>query len=67
MNVPELRAELARHNLTIPRFAELVGISKKAMYDKFSERVEFRRNEIAKAKEILNLSDDKFMFIFFKK
>lgn len=65
MNVSELRAELARQNLTIPRFAELVGISKKTMYEKFSEKVEFRQSEIAKARDILNLSDDKLMLIFF--
>lgn len=65
MNMPELRAELARKNITIPQFAKYIGISKKAMYDRFNGKVAFRQNEITKAREMLELSDDKIMLIFF--
>ena len=65
MNFSELKAELARNDLTIPQFANSLGICKKAMYDRFKGKVPFKQNEILKAKDLLHLSDEKIICIFF--
>lgn len=65
MNYKELKAELVRNDLSIPEFAKRLGLSKKAMYERFNGKVPFKQNEIFKAKSLLNLSDDRIISIFF--
>ena len=61
----ELQAEIAKKGLSIPRLAEMIGISKKAFYEKLSGKTEFKRNEILSIKETLGISDERLLEIFF--
>lgn len=65
MNINELNSELGRKGITIPKLAELVGIGKKAMYERFKGEAQFKQNEILIIKKVLKLSDDRLMEIFF--
>lgn len=65
MNIKELSAELGRQGITIPKLAKLVGIGKKAMYERFKGESQFKQNEILIIKKVLKLSDDRLMEIFF--
>ena len=65
MNANELKAELIRHGYTIPTYAEALGISKKTAYAKIAGKTDFTQPEIAATKEILELSDQKLLDIFF--
>lgn len=65
MNFNDLNAEIARNNLSIPKLANIIGISKKAMYSRMRGQIDFSQSEIAKISEVLNLSDDKILAIFF--
>lgn len=65
MNRKELAAELARNNLTVPKAANAIGIGKKAFYDKLEGRSEFKQTEIWKLKQLLSLSDERMLEIFF--
>ena len=65
MNPNELKAEIARHNMTIPTLAKRIGICKKAMYQKISGKTQFRQKEISAIKNALSLSEEKTFAIFF--
>lgn len=65
MNFNDLNAEIARNNLSIPKLANIIGISKKTMYSRMRGQIDFSQSEIAKISEVLNLSDDKILAIFF--
>lgn len=65
MNPNELKAEIARNNMTIPVLAQKLGLSKKAMYQKISGETQFKQKEISAIKNILNLSEEKTFAIFF--
>lgn len=64
MNPNELKAEIARHNMTIPTLAKRIGIGKKAMYQKISGKTQFRQKEISAIKNALGLSEEKTFAIF---
>lgn len=60
---PNLRAELARRNITIPKLAELTGIKTSTLYDKMNGRTAFTLDEAILIRDILDLSmsvDDLF-------
>lgn len=65
MNILELKAEMARKNISIPQLATSIGISKKALYEKLSEKTMFKQNEISSIAKKLELSDEKVLYIFF--
>ena len=65
MNVLDLKAEIARCDLTIPKLAEIIGIDKKTMYSRINGETSFKQNEIAKISVALRLTDDKILSIFF--
>lgn len=65
MNISELQAELGRNGISIPQLAKIVGISKKAMYERFKGETQFKQNEILTIKKELNLTDERLMAIFF--
>lgn len=65
MNENELRAEIARVGLSIPKIADRIGIGKKAFYCKLSGETQFKQNEIKQLKNLLNLSPDRVSEIFF--
>lgn len=65
MNISELNAELARKNISIPELAKLMGVSKKLIYSRFKGETSFKHDEICKIVNILSLSQEKMMLIFF--
>jgi transcriptional regulator with XRE-family HTH domain len=65
MNISELKAEMARKNISIPKLADLIGINKKTLYSRFSGTTVFNQAEIAAIAKELNLSDEDILNIFF--
>lgn len=52
---PNLRAELARKDMSIPRLAELTGIKTTTLYDKYNGRSAFTLDEAVKIRDVLGL------------
>ena len=65
MNTNDLKAEIARNNLTVPKLAELMGIDKKTLYSRISGETAFKQTEIAQISQILKLTEDAIIRIFF--
>lgn len=65
MNINDLKAEIARNNLSIPKLAELIDIDKKTLYSRMNGETNFKQEEISAIAKVLNLTSDKIMFIFF--
>ena len=65
MNIAELKAEMARQNITIPQLANSIKVSKKTLYSRFKGETCFTQPEIATIAKILNLSNTKIFVIFF--
>jgi predicted transcriptional regulator len=65
MNFPELKAAMARKNINIPLLAEMLKISKKTIYSRFSGETDFNLSEIRKIAEILELTSEDILIIFF--
>ena len=65
MNSNELKAEIVRNGLTIPKLAKKIGIGKKALYQKLAGKTMFNQKEIVKISKELNLSKETMFFIFF--
>lgn len=64
MNSLNLKAEIARCDLTIPRLAAMIGMDKKTLYSRISGETSFKQTEIVKISQVLNLTEDKIMNIF---
>lgn len=65
MNISELKAAMARKDINIPKLSELLEINKKTMYSRFSGKTEFSLSEIKKIAEVLELSNEDILIIFF--
>lgn len=65
MNVNDLKAEIARNNLTVPKLAEMMGLDKKTLYSRISGETAFKQPEIAAISQILKLSEESIIRIFF--
>lgn len=65
VNYNDLKAEIARANLSIPKLAEAMNIDKKTLYSRMHGDTNFDQQEIAIISKILNLSADKILNIFF--
>ena len=65
MNFSELRAEMGRCNLSIPKLADIIKVSKKTLYSRFSGETDFSQPEIVSIAKALNLSDEAILRIFF--
>lgn len=65
MNVNDLNAEMARHGLSIPKLATIMGVSKKRLYSRFKKETAFNQEEIQTISKILNLGNEKILEIFF--
>lgn len=65
MNISDLKAEIARCNLTIPKLAKSIGMDKKTLYSRMNGDTVFKQDEIIKISHTLNLTEDKIMNIFF--
>lgn len=65
MNISELRAAMARKNISVPQLASLIGISKKTLYSRLSGETDFNLSEIRKIALVLKLSEAEILNIFF--
>lgn len=65
MNINDLNAEIARCGLSIPKLADLIGLDKKTLYSRVKGETAFKQPEIAKISQVLHLSQDKILSIFF--
>lgn len=64
MNRAELRAEIARKDITYRAIASALGISEQAFYNKLDGKTEFKESEIRKLVDLLGLSADDLNRIF---
>lgn len=65
MNTADLRAEIARCNLTIPKLAKSIGMDKKTLYSRMNGETSFKQKEIVEISHALSLTEEKIMHIFF--
>lgn len=65
MNIPELRASIARAGVSNRHLSEKLGISEQAFYNKMQGCSEFKGSEIKKMAGILCLSMEEVNTIFF--
>ncbi len=65
MNALDLKAEIARCDLTIPKLADMIGLDKKTLYSRISGETSFKQSEIVKISQVLKLDEGKIMHIFF--
>ncbi|MDD2956680.1 MAG: DUF739 family protein [Oscillospiraceae bacterium] len=65
MNISELKAEIARKNVTYRKLAEQLQISEQAFYNKLNGHSEFKSSEIKTVAHALRLSVKDVNKIFF--
>ncbi len=65
MNIEDLKAEIARNNLSVPKLAKLIRLDKKTLYTRLNGETNFKQEEIADIAKILNLSPEQILSIFF--
>ena len=65
MNIANLKAEIARKNLSVPQLAKLINMDKKTMYSCINGHTDFKQSEIALISKVLELNQDEIMSIFF--
>lgn len=65
MNISELKAEMARNDITIPQLADSISVSKKTLYSRFKGETSFTQPEIVAIAKALKLSNTKIFAIFF--
>ena len=61
----DLKAEIARKNLSIPQLARLVHMDKKTLYSRINGNTDFKQSEIASISKVLELKQNEIMSIFF--
>ena len=64
-NIPELRAEMGRRNLSYSRLAKAAGITPSTMTRRIRGTTEFSLPEIWRISDVLELSNEKILSIFF--
>lgn len=64
MNREELRAAIARKNITKTDLAEALGITRVALQNKMSGSSEFKESEIKTLVRVLGLTAEEFNHIF---
>lgn len=65
MRLNELKAEIARNELTIEKFADKVGIDRTTMWRRFKNAGDFTLAEISRIAKELNLTGTRVLEIFF--
>ena len=65
MNTPELKAQMARNEMTAEQLCAAIGISKSAWYRKTNGITEFTQGEIYGIRTTLGLDDHLTTLIFF--
>ena len=56
MNIANLKAEIARKNLSVPQLAKLINMDKKTMYSRINGHTDFKQSEIALISKVLELN-----------
>lgn len=67
MKLNELKAEIVRNGLTIEQLANEMGIGRTTLWRKFGNPNNFTLKEIIDIGEILNVSGERILEIFFTK
>lgn len=65
MNCPELRAAIARNDMSFRSIASQLSITEQALNNKMNGKTEFKNSEIKKLSQLLGLSMDAVNYIFF--
>lgn len=65
MNKDLLKGKIIAAGMSLADFSKRSGIKKNSIYRKLSGKTEFSRSEIEKISDILNLSCNEIMQIFF--
>ena len=65
MHYNDLKAEMIRKGLSIPKAAEALGISKKTLYQKMRGKTQFKQKEMSALRDILSLSEEQMRELFF--
>jgi predicted DNA-binding protein (UPF0251 family) len=65
LKLNELKAEIARNELTIEDLADKINISRTTLWRRLNNPSEFTLTEICKIKAILKLSGERIIDIFF--
>lgn len=65
MKLNELKAEIVRKGLNIEDFGEKIGMAKTTLWRRFSEPNDFTLQEMTTIKQVLDLSNEKMLDIFF--
>ena len=65
MNQCELKAEIIRNGMSVPEFANRLGMCRSTFYRKLNGKQEFTQGEISMMIEALKLRPDRTMAIFF--
>ena len=65
MNGSEVRSRIDKEGIKFCRVAERLGISTQALYNKINGTSEFSNSELLTLKEMLHLSNDEFLVLFF--
>ena len=64
-NANKLKGKIVENGYTLQRFAEAIGMSHMALYNKINrEQYEFTIGESARAMKVLNLTKDDYLDIF---
>ncbi len=65
MDVNELKYEIVRNGLTVPKLAEIINLDKKTMYSRLKGETSFKQWEISSIANALHLNGEKVLHIFF--
>jgi len=65
MKLNELKAEIVRNGMTIEEFADKVGIERTTLWRRFNNSGNFTLTEITKIADVLNLTKQRIIEIFF--
>lgn len=65
MNEKKLRMAMVNNDLSVPKLADILGISAQALYNKMSGRSEFTAKEIRATASAMHLSVGEINDIFF--
>lgn len=65
MNANELKAQIVRAGLSIPKLADKIGLNKKTLYAKINGESDFKQPEIVAIQKVLGLNDEAVFAIFF--
>lgn len=65
VNIQELKVFLTRREMSLHEYAKRLGISRQSLAKKMDGTVDFKLKEAQATREILNLSTEDWMYIFF--